>query len=342
MNNQLQVILTEQNIVGTNAQALIEAFGAPFTEAGDILRTYKEIEVTDESQTELMKEAKAKRITLRNIRTGVENKRKELKEESLKTGKAIDSVARYIKENIEPAEDYLELQEKFADIKKAERLAKIKADRIEKLMQYTDDISMYNIDNIEDETFEFLLSKVKKEHDDKIAAEKAEAELLVKEEADRKAEQERVIAENAKLRAEAEAKAKQEAIESQKREAEIKAEADRQAKIEAEHQAELAAERAKIAAIQAEQRKKDEAIAKEKAEKEAAEAKAIADAKKAEMDALLSPDKDKLINFSNALEIIRKEKLPAVKTKQAQDVVNLIDEMITKMRNIIETKAGEL
>jgi hypothetical protein len=293
-----------------------------------------------------MAEAKEKRLALKKIRTGVENTRKDLKSEYLRKGDAIQAVANYIKEEIEPAEEYLELQEKFAEIKQAERAAKIKSERIEKLMQYTDNISMYNLDNLEDETFEFLLTKVKKEYDDKVTAEKAEAELLAKEEKERIAEQERIVEENARLRKQAEEKEVALAVERKK-------EADRQAKIDAERQKELDAERAKveverakIAAIEAEQRKKDEAIAKEKSDKEAAEAKMIADAKKAEVDAeikaLLSPDKDKLLNFSAALEIIRKEKLPAVKTKQAQDVVNLIDEMLTKMKDIIEKKASEL
>jgi len=331
MNSELQVILTEQNVAKENADALIKAFGAPFTEAGKILSTYKKIVVTDESQTDLMAEAREKRLTLKSIRTGVENKRKELKEDALRTGKAIDGVARYIKDNIEPAEAYLELQEKFAEIKKAELAAKVKQERTEKLLKYTDDISMYNIDGIEDSTFDFLLSKVKKEYDDNIAAEKAEAERLAKEEADRVAEQEKVVAENARLRKEAEEKEVALAIERKK-------EADKQAKIDAEHQKELLAERAKADAerakrdaIEVEQRKKEEAIAKKQADDDEAERKA-----------LLSPDKDKLLSFSKAIEMIRLEKLPAVKTKQAQDVVNLIDEMLVKMKDIIEKKANEL
>jgi len=323
-DNQLQVILKEQNVIGENAKILIEAFGAPFTEAGDILRTYKDIKVTDESQTKEMSEAKEKRLILKRIRTGVESKRKELKEDSLRTGKAIDSVARYIKENIEPAEEYLELQEKFAEIKKAERASKIKSERIEKLMQYTDDISMYNIDNIEDETFEFLLNKVKKEYEDRIAAEKAESERIEKERLEKEAEDKRIREENEKLRKEAEEREK--AIELER-----KIEAEKQAKIEEERQKELAAERAKLQAIEDEKRSEEERLAKEKA-----------DAEESERKALLAPDKEKLITFSKALEVIRKEKLPAVKTKQAQDVVNLIDEMLIKMQTIINEKASDL
>lgn len=335
INNELQVILDEQKVAKENTDALIKAFGAPFTEAGKILSTYKKIVVTDESQTDIMKIAKEKRITLKNIRTGVENKRKELKEDSLRTGKAIDAVAKYIKENIEPAEEYLELQEKFVEIKQTERAAKVKLERTERLLKYTDDISMYNIDGIEDETFEFLLTKVKKEYDDKIATEKAESERLAKEEKERIAEQERIVKENARLRKEAEQKEVELAVERKK-------EADKQAKIEAEHEKQLLAERAKLATIEADQRKKDEVIAKEKADKEAAEAKALADAKEAEMKALLSPDKDKLIQLANGLDIVRRDKLPALKTKKAQDIIIQVELHLSQLYNYIMDEVKEL
>lgn len=342
MSNELQVnsiqvptILVNEfkklGITDDEASSLMVTFGVPLTEAGKILDTYQEIVVTDESQTDLMASAREKRLTLQKIRTGVENTRVELKAEHLRKGNAIQAVANYIKEEITPAEDYLKLQEKFAEIKQAERAAKVKAERIEKLMQYTDNISMYNIDNLEDETFDFLLAKVKKEYDDNVAAEKAEIERLAKEESDRKAEQDRIIAENAKLRKEAEEKEAALAIERKK-------EADKLAKLEADRQKELAVERAKVET----ERAKLQAIEDARRADEEKALIAQREADEAERKALLSPDKDKLISFSNALEIIRKEKLPAVKTKQAQDVVNLIDDMLIKMRNIIETKAGEL
>jgi hypothetical protein len=343
---KVPVVLVEKfdklGISNDEASSLMSSFGLPLVEAGPLLDSCKDICVTDELDLVTMKLARETRLKLSKIRCSVENTRKDLKSEFLRKGDAIQAVANYIKEAIEPAEKYLELQEKFADIKKAERDAKIKSERIEKLMQYTDNISMYNIDGLEDDTFEFLLTKVKKEYDDKISAEKDETERLEKEEAERKAEQERIVAENARLRKEAEEKEVALAIERKK-------EAGKQAKIDADNQrkfdeanAAIVAEREKRETIEAEQRKKDEFIAREKADKEAAEAKSIADAKKAEMDALLSPDKDKLISFSAALEKIRKEKLPAVKTKQAQDVVNIIDEMLIKMQNIIMSKAKEL
>lgn len=340
--NSLQKIISEQNIAKENANQLIEAFGAPFEEAGLIISSYKNIVVTEESQTDLMKEAREKRLILKKVRTGVENKRKELKADYLVVTNAIDGIARYIKSEIEPAEDYLELQEKFAEIKQAERASKIKQERTEKLMQYTDNVAAYNLDTMVDETFDKLLSELKSVYEKRIADEKAESERLAKEQLAREAEQARIIEENNKLRKEAEAK-------EIEREIERKTEAEKQAKVEAEREAERKAaqakldeERAKIEKIEQEQREKLEAerqaqLAKEKAEKDAIKAN-----EEKQMKELLAPDKDKLINFSKALEIIRTEKLPAVKTKQAQDVVNLIDEMLTKMQIIINDKAKEL
>jgi len=331
MTDQLQVILDEQNVAQENAKQLIEAFGAPFTEAGEILSTYKDIAVTDESQKDLMAEAREKRLILKKIRTGVEAKRKELKENSLRTGKAIDGVARYIKENIEPAEEYLELQEKFAEIKEAERAAVVKAERIERLSKYTDDLSVYNLDIMQEETFDKLLADLKAAYDARVAKEKEEAEAVEKARLAEVERQKAIEAENAKLKADAEEREK--ALEAERKEAAAKqAEADaiRDKELQAERD-KVEAERKKREEIEAEQK---EALAKAEAERQAAE--------EAERQSLLAPDKEKLLTFSDALEIIRREKLPAVKTKQAQDVVNLIDEMLIKMQGIITSKAKDL
>lgn len=384
--NELEVILEEQNVPAENAKALIEAFGAPFTEAGKILAIYKNIEVTDESQTDEMAQAKEMRLTLKRVRTGVENTRKDLKDGYLKAGRAIDSVAKFVKETIQPAEEYLELQEKFIEIKLAKHAAEVKAERIEKLSQYTDDLSVYNFDTMRDDAFEKLLADLKHAHDEKIKAEKAEADRI---EADRLAEikrQEEVEAENVRLKADAEAKEKAEekirsrinqvtalglvwnqlfaiyekdgydvspteikelddkAFDSKlahvkskldKIEADRKAVADKQ---KAEEDAKLEAERKQAEADRIEREKLERAEQERKA-KEDADQKAL---EEAERTALLSPDRDKINNFNNALGIIRSEKLPAVKSKQAQDVVNFIDEEIAKLQSAIVEKVKAL
>lgn len=341
VGSELVQILDEQGVSDESKRQLVEAFGGPFHEVGSILFDYKNIVVTDVSQIKEMSEAREKRLALKKARTTVENKRKELKEDSLKTGRAIDAVARFVKETIEPAEKYLEEQERFKELKEAAEKAERLAARTEKVAQYTDP-SLYNLNDMSDEKFDELMVSLKKQDDERIAAEKAEAERIAKEEADRKAEQERIIAENAKLRAEAEAKVKAEAAAEAKREAERKKEVERQAAIEAKHQAEIAAERAKVAAIEAEQRKKAEAEARAKEEAEAAEKARIEAEKKAEMDSLLAPDKDKILNFGRALEMIRTEKLPAVKTKQAQDIINELDKKFIEMQSFINEKVKQL
>lgn len=340
--NDLEIILKEKNVAQENAAQLIKAFGAPFTEAGVILKNYKKIVVTDETQTDLMQKAREQRLALKRIRTGVETKRKELKADYLAVTNAIDGVARYIRQEIEPAEEYLELQERYAIVKQQERAATIKQERTEKLMQYTDTVSVYNLDEMTDDEFTAVLATLKAQHEAELKRVADEQAAAAKAEQERIAEEKRVREENERLKKEA---AERDAAAAKEREAEAK----RQAAIEAEREKERAAAQAKLdeerqkrEELERQQREKDEAAAKEKAAAEAAAAKAAEEQKAAELAEMLAPDKEKLLTFGKALEMIRKEKLPAVKTKQAQDVVNLIDEMLVKMQGVIQDKASKL
>lgn len=200
-NNELQAILTEQNVAKENAGQLLAAFGAPFEEAGKILSEYKTIVVTEEDQTDLMADARSKRLALKNIRVDVEKKRKELKENSLRTGRAIDSVAKFVKETIEPAEKYLELQEKFVEIRQSERAAKLKAERVEQLAKYmSDPAGYYNLDNMTDEQFIDALQSAKSVSDAKEAELKRIEEEHIAEEKAKAEEYERVRAENERIK----------------------------------------------------------------------------------------------------------------------------------------------
>ncbi len=203
VGQELAIILDEQGVSADNKKALIEAFGGPFVEAGDILANYKELEVTDVTQIKEMAEAREKRLALRKARITVENKRKELKEDSLKTGRVIDAVARFVKDQIEPAEKYLEQQEKFKQLKEeAERAQRLTA-RTEAIAKFTGP-TLYQLDVMAEDTFQELLIKLDHE-----AVEKVEAERKVEEErvAHDKAERERqaqIAEENKRLQREAE------------------------------------------------------------------------------------------------------------------------------------------
>lgn len=202
VGHELQVILDEQGVSDSRAKELVEAFGGPFNEVGEILSTYETIKVTDVDQVEEMQKAREMRLALKNARTTVERKRKELKEDSLKTGRAIDAVARFVKETIEPAEQYLEQQEKFRQIKEEAQRAERLAARTEAIAKVGDP-ALYNLRDMEEDAFQQLLIKLEKDEADRVAAERAELE---KQEAERKAEAERQAArdaENERLRKEA-------------------------------------------------------------------------------------------------------------------------------------------
>lgn len=388
VNNKLAIILEEQGLEKSDVLKMVEAFGGPFEEAGDVLKSFEKddegnlvpgknaIKVTDENDFATMAEAREQRLALKKARTTVENKRKELKSDIVKQGNAIDSVAKYVKEEIEPAEKYLELQEKFAEIKAAETAAKLKADRIEQLMKFTDDISFYNLDDMTAEQYGTLLTSLQAQHEaeqKRIADEnkaKAQAEL------DEKKRQEEQAAENERLKKEAAAKEAAEQkkiarinqvaalgliwnegaesyvkddfnvskveilslddgafskviddIKSEMKKREESAEADRLAKEKAERQ-----QREKEEADRKADREKAERLEKEKRDRQAADDKKKADAEEAERAALLAPDKDKLLILADT---VQKIDLPALKSKEAQAILDKTEELLEKVATYI-------
>lgn len=105
-----------------------------------------EIEVTDESQVELMQQAREGRLLLKAKRVEIEKTRKRLKEQSLLEGRFIDSLAKRLFDIIEPAEEHLETQEKYAETKEQLRKLKLKNDRLELLKPYMDFVDLNDFD----------------------------------------------------------------------------------------------------------------------------------------------------------------------------------------------------
>lgn len=301
-NNKLQVILNEQGIAETDVAKLVEAFGGPFEEAGTVLATYKNIVVSKEEDVAGMQKAREARLLLKKARTTVENSRKSLKADIVKQGRAIDSVARFVKEEIEPAEHYLQLQEDFAKIAAEGRVLKLKNERIEKLTQYTNDISVYDLDHMSTEQFDTVLATAKAQFEaekQRKAAEAKQAEAAKKAEEKRLADQAK---ENERLKAETEA-------------------ANKKA---------------------AEERAAREKLEKENRDREAAELKAKQDAEAEKAKELAAPDKQKLISFAQGLNTVRTEKLPKVSAEAAERIVSYVDSELQKLVNYINDQAEEL
>ena len=200
MANQLEIIVKESGLEQTKAQVILTKFQDYFDLASKWEQKAKTILVTDEKQTSDMKMARIGRLELREKRLAIENTRKELKEQSLREGKAIDGIANVLKALIVPIEDYLEKQEKFVEIRLTER------------------------------TEQLRLEAEKKIEEERIAKEKFEAEerekMRLENEKLRKEAQEKAFAEAEKIRKEnaiklEEERAKTEAI---RKEAELQAE----------------------------------------------------------------------------------------------------------------------
>jgi hypothetical protein len=164
---------------------------------------------------------------LKAVRCDIERVRKNLKEESLKKGKAIDGFANVLKYLCEPIEDKLLEIEKHAERVEAARIAAMVSERTASLVAEGADPAAYNLTQMNDETFALILSgavktrkdreeaarlaeqqRIEREQADRIAREKAEAEAA----AARKAEADRIAAEKRRTAelAEAENKAREE------------------------------------------------------------------------------------------------------------------------------------
>ena len=306
----------------SKSESLIKSFAEFYQRANTIVEECKNISVTDESQKEEMTKAHDFRMKLANLRTKeIEPTRIKLKEQSLREGKAIDGISNILKALIVPVEEHLEKQEKFAELKEAERKADLYGERVEKLSKYVTDVTLHNIKDMADEVFENLLSGCKssweKAREDEA---KAEADRLARIEANR-IEQEKIRMENDKLRKEAEIKEKALAVEQAKHVEEIRKLNEEKEKAEAKLRAE-----------------------KEARAKKEAELKAVADAElraeeESKKQALLAPDKEKLLELAN---IIDKIEMPNVASDSAGSVIKETKKVLNHLTNSIREKSKTL
>ena len=265
--NQLQRIVRESGLETTKAQFILEKFQNYFEVAAAWEKKAKTIVVTNETQIAEMQMARVGRLFLREKRIAVEKSRKELKEQALREGKAIDGIANVLKALIVPTEEYLEQQEKFVEIREAEK-AKQKRLEVER--------------RIEEERMAQEKAEAEERERIRIENERLKAEVIKREKA--------AIAERAK---QAEALAKEQAkAAAAKRAAEAKIRKEKEAKEKAIQleQAKAATEkRAMEARFQKEQEAKEKTaqIERAKAEARQKQLQAKADAEKKENQRLL-------------------------------------------------------
>jgi len=290
--------------------------------------------------------ARTARLELKNLRVAAEKKRKELKEDSLRMGKAIDGANNILLALIVPIEKDLEDVEKAAERAEAARIKALTADRAEALAKYEFEAIGIQLGTLTNDQWSTYLQDAKdvfearKERERKAVEEAAAA---AKKEAE---EREAQRLENIHLKAEAEKAAA--ALEAER-------------KAQAEKDAAAKAEREKIEAAAAEDRRKAqesaaaEAKRREAAEREAqalrdAEVKRVADARAADAErakaealaakkAAAAPDKAKLMEFA---AIVRKLEVPIMKSIDGKNVAVDVGVKVDSFAKWIETQAATL
>ena len=266
--NQVSIINLSKETAGveaSDAEKLQKAFEPFFQRVEDWKGKAMAIKVTNVAQREEMAKAREARLILRDVRLNAEKTRKELKEDALRYGQSIDAIARMIKTAIEPLEEHLEQQEKFAEIQAAKQREERRQLREFEFSPFAEfsptHVDIYAVD---DEEYAHILSvckgmyEAKRLEAERIQAEKEGAARLERE------ENERIRAENERL--------KQEAV---AHEAALRAERDERERLQREHEQKIAAELAEKQRIEAQEKAAKEAPDRDKLRKLAQDIKAI-------------------------------------------------------------------
>jgi hypothetical protein len=239
MSQEIKNLLESSLIEKTKMDYIVEKFSDFTTIANEWSEKANAIVVTDESQIDLMKQAKEGRLILKAKRIEIEKTRKSLKEQSLNEGRLIDGIAKTLTLLVEPAEKHLELQERFAEIQEQKRKSELKAERYKLMLPYAEvlDPDTLQLDIITEEAFYGILKYAKSTLEAKLESErlaKIEQEQKAKAEAE---EKENLRLENDRLKAQA-ILSSQEVMQKQKEAKELR---DKANELEAKNNAELKA-----------------------------------------------------------------------------------------------------
>ncbi len=318
LESQIIEPINKEELPVDDGQKLLNAFKDCTSDLYLHLDTAKKIKVDNVDDKESMKAARETRLHLKNIRVEVEKKRKELKEDSLRYGRAIDGVANILKQMIEPIENYLLKQEEFAIEQERVRLRELVMQRESELLQLEVDTTHFDLSNMAEDAFSQLLTVSKIAFNMKKKAEaEAEEQRISKEKAEQ-IERERIQKENEDLK-------KQQAI----------------------RDIELAAERKKFEDARLKREQEIEKKIKEEADRREAELARIekeriqkeADAAKAHKQAALAPDKEKFVTYANMLQSVE---LPNLQNSESKELLIEVQILLTKVIEIILIKSVNL
>lgn len=313
-----------------NADDILYRFAPFFKQISDVKKDIAKVNF--ENPTELdMSIADTIRKKLVKIRTASEREKTEMNKDYILVQKIVTGANNIVSSTCKLDENKLDEVAKFIQIQETKRLALILEERTKILVPFgfsEDDVK--GLEKMSDEVWNSFLLGVKKNQEDKLAAEKLAEEQLLEALRIEAEEKEKQRLEMERLKAENEAKEKQLKEAQAKAEAEI-AEQKRLADIEAKKQAEiLAKQKAESEAIlkkEQEAKAKLEAELKAKADAELKEKQRVEAEQKAKLEAekkaAKAPDKDKMKIWINELELLTID----LKTKESNAIAT---EILTK------------
>lgn len=165
----------------------LQKFAITDSAIAEMRHSFMPIEIKGIQDKDGYLKAKEARAIMRDKRIEVENRRKELKEESLRYGRAVDTEAKRITGLLIPIEEHLTNQIKAIDaqkeqekIKKEEEIRKKLQGRIDALSKYDEHIDVTILMAISDEVFASKLEEAKIKYQEKEEVNRKEAEELAK------------------------------------------------------------------------------------------------------------------------------------------------------------------
>ena len=337
----------------------------PYTEAtiAELKSKYMDLKTNGVNDKAAYNAVHAALMITVKVRTSIETSRKLLKEDALKFGRAVDIEAKKLTGLVEPLENYLYEQRDIVDKEKeriqAEKDAQEQATlqgRVAKLLGFDMlfDGNIYkrreiiivalNLKRLSDEDFEIVLKRVeedylaeqseiveearlKKEEENRLAAERIEQDRL------RAEENMRLTAERERLEKIAEAQADKEAAikaAQDKLDAEKKAIEDQKMEEEKEKRKQEELEKARQEA--AEQAKKDEQARVERETKEKEEKERLAALEAEEKKAQMT-DREKMKELYDAIDRLY---IPEFKSKKAKTMALRVGQLLQEVCEFIE------
>lgn len=348
--------LAKQNVGITIEEQIGQALKKmPYTEAtiAELKSKYMGLKTNGIDDKAAYEAVHAALMTMVKVRTSIETARKRLKEDALTFGRAVDTEAKKLTGLVEPIESYLSDQRDIVDKEKerikAEKEAQEQAllqGRVAKLLGFgmTFDGNIYkrreiaivflNLKRLSDEDFGIVLkrveedyqaeqaeiaeeSRLRKEEEARLAAERIEQDRLRAEENMRLTAERERLEKIAKGQADKEAtiKAAQDKIDAEKKAIEDQKREEEREKIRKE-------ELEKVRQEAAERAKKDEQARAEREAKEKEE-KSRLDAIEAEEKKAQMTDKEKLKDLLASVQAIN---IPAFKSKKAKVVAQRVEQ----------------